>query len=126
MAPGLRKRRSGAIVLEQRVGYVSVLMAANGSRCRVVANRLHAKRPLASHPRFHMHYTPTDSSWINQVERCSATSPTSSCNAPTTAASKHSRQTSDRPDGLLLALPATPGEEDSLAALDDQDDDEVA
>ena len=24
---------------------------------------------LASHPRFHMHYTPTYSSWINQVER---------------------------------------------------------
>ena len=24
---------------------------------------------LANHPRFHMHYTPTYSSWINQVER---------------------------------------------------------
>ena len=24
---------------------------------------------LATHPRFHMHYTPTYSSWINQVER---------------------------------------------------------
>jgi len=24
---------------------------------------------LAAHPRFHMHYTPTYSSWINQVER---------------------------------------------------------
>ena len=22
------------------------------------------------HPRFHMHFTPTYSSWINQVERC--------------------------------------------------------
>ena len=32
------------------------------------------KRPailrwLEQHPRFHMHYTPTDSGWINQVER---------------------------------------------------------
>lgn len=24
---------------------------------------------LARHPRFHMHFTPTGSSWINQVER---------------------------------------------------------
>ena len=24
---------------------------------------------LARHPRYHMHYTPTDSSWLNQVER---------------------------------------------------------
>ncbi|CAM5719153.1 IS630 family transposase [Streptomyces hirsutus] len=24
---------------------------------------------LAKHPRFHMHFTPTGSSWINQVER---------------------------------------------------------
>lgn len=25
---------------------------------------------LAKHPRFHMHFTPTGSSWVNQVERC--------------------------------------------------------
>ena len=24
---------------------------------------------LAAHPRFHIHYTPTYSSWLNQVER---------------------------------------------------------
>ena len=24
---------------------------------------------LAKHPRFHMHFTPTSSSWLNQVER---------------------------------------------------------
>ena len=24
---------------------------------------------LANHPRFHLHFTPTVSSWINQVER---------------------------------------------------------
>ena len=24
---------------------------------------------LAAHPRFHMHFTPTYSSWLNQVER---------------------------------------------------------
>lgn len=27
------------------------------------------KRWLAAHPRFHMHFTPTYSSWLNQVER---------------------------------------------------------
>jgi hypothetical protein len=27
---------------------------------------------LAAHPRFHIHYMPTYSSWINQVERCFA------------------------------------------------------
>jgi transposase len=27
------------------------------------------RRWLDAHPRFHVHYTPTDSSWINQVER---------------------------------------------------------
>ena len=27
------------------------------------------KRWLAAHPRFHLHFTPTYSSWINQVER---------------------------------------------------------
>ena len=27
------------------------------------------QRWLESHPRFHVHYTPTYSSWINQVER---------------------------------------------------------
>ena len=28
-----------------------------------------ATKWLAAHPRFHMHYTPTYSSWLNQVER---------------------------------------------------------
>jgi transposase len=27
------------------------------------------RRWLQAHPRFHMHYTPTYTSWINQVER---------------------------------------------------------
>ena len=27
------------------------------------------KRWLAKHPRFHMHFTPTSSSWLNLVER---------------------------------------------------------
>ena len=27
------------------------------------------KKWLAAHPRFHVHYTPTYSSWLNQVER---------------------------------------------------------
>ena len=27
------------------------------------------KRWLARHPRFHLHFTPTSASWINQVER---------------------------------------------------------
>jgi transposase len=28
---------------------------------------------LARHPRFHVHFTPTSASWLNQVERCFAT-----------------------------------------------------
>jgi transposase len=27
------------------------------------------QRCLAAHPRFHMHFTPTYSSWLNQIER---------------------------------------------------------
>ncbi|MEU3145252.1 hypothetical protein APS67_002860 [Streptomyces sp. AVP053U2] len=27
------------------------------------------QRRLAEHPRFHLHFTPTHSSWLNQVER---------------------------------------------------------
>jgi len=27
---------------------------------------------LAQHPRFHLHFTPTYSWWLNQVERCFA------------------------------------------------------
>jgi hypothetical protein len=27
------------------------------------------KRWLKSHPRFHLHFTPTSSSWLNMVER---------------------------------------------------------
>ena len=48
------------------------------------------QRWLDSHPRFHMHYTPTYSSWINQVERWFAYL-TERSPAPllTTAASKH-------------------------------------
>jgi transposase len=36
------------------------------------ATHKHAKvqRWLKRHPRFHMHFTPTSSSWLNMVERC--------------------------------------------------------
>ena len=35
------------------------------------ATHKHAKvkRWLAAHPRFHLHFTPTSASWLNQVER---------------------------------------------------------
>ena len=49
---------------------------------------------LARHPRFNMHFTPTSSSWINQVERCSPSSPTNSSAAATTPPSKPWRTTS--------------------------------
>ena len=32
-------------------------------------NYAEVKRWLAKHPRFHMHFTPTSSSWLNLVER---------------------------------------------------------
>ncbi len=40
---------------------------------------------LAGHPRFHMHFTPTYSSWINQIERLFAEVTRTSSNAPSTA-----------------------------------------
>src|SRR4051812_4614561 len=49
---------------------------------------------LARHPRFHLHFTPTGSSWINQVERGSGCSPTNSSGAGSTTASSPSRTTS--------------------------------
>ena len=49
---------------------------------------------LAKHPRFHMHFTPTGSSWINQVERWFGLSPTNSCAAASTKALPHWRKTS--------------------------------
>ena len=41
------------------------------------ATHKHAKVRLwlAQRPRFQVHYTPTYSSWLNQVERCSGSSP---------------------------------------------------
>lgn len=33
------------------------------------------QRWLERHPRFHMHFTPTSASWLNTVERSSATLP---------------------------------------------------
>ena len=49
---------------------------------------------LAAHPRFHLHFTPTSSSWLNQVERCSGSSPTARSAAACTTASPHSNATS--------------------------------
>ena len=39
-----------------------------------------------THPRFHMHFTPTYSSWLNQVERWFGCWPTRSCDAACTRA----------------------------------------
>ena len=51
-------------------------------------------RWLAAHPRFHMHFTPTYSSWLNQVERLFAYVTADLLQRPTTAASKPSEATS--------------------------------
>jgi len=50
-----------------------VSASSNSGRC-VCDNMAAHKTPairhwLARHPRFHLHFTPTGSSWINQVER---------------------------------------------------------
>ena len=39
---------------------------------------------LAAHPRFHLHFTPTSSSWLNQVERWFGRSPTANSAAACT------------------------------------------
>lgn len=50
---------------------------------------------LAAHPRFHMHFTPTYSSWLNQVSSGgSPTSPPTCSSAATTEASRPSKPTS--------------------------------
>lgn len=49
---------------------------------------------LDKHPRFHRHFTPTYSSWLNQVERFFAYVTADLRNAQTTAASKPSKPTS--------------------------------
>ena len=50
---------------------------------------------LVAHPRFQMHFTPTYSSWLNQVwSGSSPSSPRTSCNAAITTASSNWRQTS--------------------------------
>jgi transposase len=49
---------------------------------------------LAKHPRFHMHFTPTGSSWINQVERWFGSSPTRRSAVAPTRASRLSKPTS--------------------------------
>ena len=49
---------------------------------------------LARHPRFHIHFTPTGSSWINQVERWFGLLPTSSSAAASTPPSRPWRKTS--------------------------------
>ncbi|MFD7704303.1 IS5 family transposase [Streptomyces caelestis] len=51
---------------------IHVLSDANGLSLRVglsAANTHEIKTWLGKHPRFHVHFTPTGSSWINQVER---------------------------------------------------------
>ena len=47
---------------------------------------------LAAHPRFHLHFTPTSSSWLNQVERWFAELTDRSSAAASTAASRPSKR----------------------------------
>jgi len=47
---------------------------------------------LSRHRRFHMHFTPTESSWLTRSNDGSAISPTSYSHAECTAASSHLRQ----------------------------------
>ena len=49
---------------------------------------------LARHPRYHLHFTPTSASWLNQVERWFALLPTSRSSAASIAVSNNSRPTS--------------------------------
>jgi transposase len=49
---------------------------------------------LASHPRFHLHFTPTSSSWLNLVERWFAELTNRNSVDPPTAASQNSKPTS--------------------------------
>ena len=68
------------------------------------------ERWLLQHPRFQLHFTPTYSSWINQVERWFAeSSPASSCAAVCTAAPGRWRTTSasTSPPATTIRIPSS-------------------
>lgn len=56
-------------------------------------------------PRFHMHYTPTYSSWINQVERLLPKSPATCCSVRIIAVSKNSKPISANGSNLGTRSP---------------------
>src|SRR6266536_1060334 len=72
MLPGVPERRSFDYV---RHGTIDLLAALNIATGKVICDNLSAhkapvvQRWLLAHPRFVLHFTPTYSSWINQVER---------------------------------------------------------
>ncbi len=66
-------------------------------------------RWLLRHPRFTLHFTPTYSSWLNLVERCSRNSPTNGFAAEPTAPPKNSKRPSDHgsPPGTTTPGPSS-------------------
>ncbi|MDQ5862875.1 MAG: transposase, partial [Actinomycetota bacterium] len=73
MIPGMPEKRTHDYVRHGTTTLFAALNTADGS----VISSLHRKHRatefirnwLQAHPRFHMHFTPTYSSWLNQVER---------------------------------------------------------
>jgi len=69
----LPTKNSGARQLNRPSSDCEVSASSNSGRCvcdNMAADKTPAIRDwLARHPRFHLHFTPTGSSWINQVER---------------------------------------------------------
>src|SRR6266851_2623660 len=66
MVPGTPERRSHDY---ERHGTVDLLAALNIATGTVIGKTPAVKRWLLEHPRFQLHFTPTYSSWLNQVER---------------------------------------------------------
>ena len=67
-------RRHRATEFKKFLGKIDKAVPAGAGRPHRLRQLRHPQDPrdpgwLARHPRFHVHFTPTGSSWINQVER---------------------------------------------------------
>jgi hypothetical protein len=69
----LPRRIAWRVMIEKKISTMFSQDPDVGVKCRVIlgffASHARTSGWLGRHPRFRMHFTPTGSSWINQVER---------------------------------------------------------
>ena len=66
LRPGLPEQRAHDC---ERHGATSLFAALDVTTGKVIGERHRRHRRFARHPRYHLHFTPTSASWLNQVER---------------------------------------------------------